>query len=1336
MDLNESLCTVQALYDFTSTDHASLSFGQGDIIHVLAKLESGWWDGWCNGNRGWFPSNYVQEITADAYIPADITLDADAGLIHPSLDQPLSGLQLQQQLYHQELVQQPSRLDHNTTTNNNDQTNMVYKAHHNDTLLKQQQQQQPQQIIPPKTNWILQTTEDGSEVYYYNVVTKEMRYSLPADARLEPNLHPPSKNSISPMMTPPSPQQDISRITNIPMNGSASPTIHPNCHVFNINNSPNIPSATIPPSSPNTATTDQNINSLPPHWTRKVDTKGRVYYCNLQTDETTWHIDQIDTQTGNLFTNQSHDTNSITSNHENQPLNWDQLSTFIAHAIHGLKNSSRQGQTSLIRDDAAMVVHRIRLMLYVSNTVDKESSPYLKCNKQLRVFHRALLASLAKTVLSTKAASGTWSQDDALQKLQMDTDQLLMDVRNFLSTAQDLQLEIYDDQPRLLLPDLSKTLSSSSSTTSSSGNPSSNGHRWRLASSPMDGTNKPDLSTTLLVLADNVRGAMSSFMESVHNAFASLNDQSMAPNKVKTTAPLLVAQFRNLSNTASQFLNAVDDLPPQYQPQQQRRNIHRTNDNTVQKGYPARQAIYNAMGLLLISSQTITNADLPLSTIKMTYQQLEESICIDVTRAAKSSSNNSKALSHSHNTDTITRTSIHDVTPPTPVSRPNTLFEQDSARDLLDDVYADENIMGGGFDGIHPTTAATTKANRRKPSSIIQTSHPYHSPPSSTKQPPSASSSYFYHPPPPHQAAYSGSFYPNDDSTDVDSYQSSNRPYLNNGELSPTITTTAASSTVITSSTPPTPRAPKDKLAKFFGEDTILASKRRDTIVGPAISTMSSMTVNGTTGSASTITTGTGNSGSTAVNTLQTPTTAISTTTTTNSVNNMNGSTMMMGNEKLEYLCTDYLQNEIIFNMEGNVKGGTVMALVQRLTQHDQLDSKFINTFLLTYRSFCTTEELFTALFARYTLQPPAGLTDDEVNTWNEKKLKLVRLRVFNVIKSWLDSYYIEEEDRVMLPTVLSFSENVIRESMQFGAEQLGKAIQKRMNAEDSSQLRKMTLNVRTTEIPPPILPKNMKRLRFLEIDPLELARQLTMMDSKLYSRIKPVECLDKNWGRADSQHTAANVKASIEYSNQVTAWVTDSILSKEELKKRSAVVKHWVYVAEKCRLLHNYNTCMAILSAFDNSSVGRLKRTWETMSARTNAILTGIRRLMGANRNFTEYRDIIHKVNPPCIPFLGIYLQDLTFIEDGNSNFLKKTNNLINFAKRMKTGEVIRELQQYQSTPYILQLVPDIQEFIKTHLQSSRDEETLYNLSLAVEPRERGEDTLARRLKESGLQF
>lgn len=56
-------------------------------------------------------------------------------------------------------------------------------------------------------------------------------------------------------------------------------------------------------------------------------------------------------------------------------------------------------------------------------------------------------------------------------------------------------------------------------------------------------------------------------------------------------------------------------------------------------------------------------------------------------------------------------------------------------------------------------------------------------------------------------------------------------------------------------------------------------------------------------------------------------------------------------------------------------------------------DAKFNVTFLLTYRSFCTTEELFNELFQRYQLKPPEGLTMEEVEVWNEKKLKLVRLR-------------------------------------------------------------------------------------------------------------------------------------------------------------------------------------------------------------------------------------------------------------------------------------------------------------------------------------------------------
>ncbi|CAG8772056.1 10462_t:CDS:1, partial [Funneliformis caledonium] len=80
------------------------------------------------------------------------------------------------------------------------------------------------------------------------------------------------------------------------------------------------------------------------------------------------------------------------------------------------------------------------------------------------------------------------------------------------------------------------------------------------------------------------------------------------------------------------------------------------------------------------------------------------------------------------------------------------------------------------------------------------------------------------------------------------------------------------------------------------------------------------------------------------------------------------------------------------------------------------------------------------------------------------------------------------------------------------------------------------------------------------------------------------------------------------------------------------------------------------------------------------------------------------------------VYLTDLTFIEDGNPNNLKKSR-LINFSKRMKTAEVIREIQQYQSAPYNLNPVQEIQTFIRCHLQDSRDVADLYELSLSMEP-------------------
>ena len=68
---------------------------------------------------------------------------------------------------------------------------------------------------------------------------------------------------------------------------------------------------------------------------------------------------------------------------------------------------------------------------------------------------------------------------------------------------------------------------------------------------------------------------------------------------------------------------------------------------------------------------------------------------------------------------------------------------------------------------------------------------------------------------------------------------------------------------------------------------------------------------------------------------------------------------------------------------------------------------------------------------------------------------------------------------------------------------------------------------------PPPIAPKSNKALKLLDIEPLELARQLTILESQLYQKIKPMECLQRS--REQRAEHVDNITTVIQTSNRVS---------------------------------------------------------------------------------------------------------------------------------------------------------------------------------------------------------
>ncbi|PHH72646.1 hypothetical protein CDD82_5861 [Ophiocordyceps australis] len=419
------------------------------------------------------------------------------------------------------------------------------------------------------------------------------------------------------------------------------------------------------------------------------------------------------------------------------------------------------------------------------------------------------------------------------------------------------------------------------------------------------------------------------------------------------------------------------------------------------------------------------------------------------------------------------------------------------------------------------------------------------------------------------------------------------------------------------------------------------------------------------------------------------------------------------------------------------VRGGTLLALVEQLTRHDKLDSSFNTTFLLTYRSFTSGRELFELLVKRFGIQPPDGLIQSDYETWRDRKQKPIRFRVVNILKSWFDSFWTEEfndESKQLICDVFDFARDRVKSTDTPGSGPLMSVLTQRLQGKEAGARRMIqTLNQST---PSPIVPKNIKKLKFLDIDSTEFARQLTIIESRLYGKIKAAECLNKTWQKkvASSEADAApNVKALILHSNQLTNWVAEMILGQMDVKKRVVVIKHFVAIADKCRSLNNFSTLTSVISALGTAPIARLKRTWEQVPQRVQAVLETMRRLMASTKNFGEYRESLHVANPPCIPFFGVYLTDLTFIEDGIPSVIKKTN-LINFAKRAKTAEVIRDIQQYQNVGYSLQSVPELQDYLLSNMQAAGDVHEMYDKSLQIEPREREEEKIVRVLAESGF--
>uniref|UniRef100_A0A8C1X3Y9 Ras protein-specific guanine nucleotide-releasing factor 2b n=1 Tax=Cyprinus carpio TaxID=7962 RepID=A0A8C1X3Y9_CYPCA len=237
----------------------------------------------------------------------------------------------------------------------------------------------------------------------------------------------------------------------------------------------------------------------------------------------------------------------------------------------------------------------------------------------------------------------------------------------------------------------------------------------------------------------------------------------------------------------------------------------------------------------------------------------------------------------------------------------------------------------------------------------------------------------------------------------------------------------------------------------------------------------------------------------------------------------------------------------------------------------------------------------------------------------------------------------------------------------------------------------------------------------FESLSAMELAEQITLLDHIVFRSIPYEEFLGQGWMKTDKTERTPYIMKTSQHFNDMSNLVASQIMSHTDVGSRASSIEKWIAVADICRCLNNYNGVLEITSALNRSAIYRLKKTWAKVCKQTKALMDKLQKTVSSEGRFKNLRETLKNCNPPCVPYLGMYLTDLAFIEEGTPNFTEE--GLVNFSKMRMISHIIREIRQFQQTPYRIEHQPKVTQYLldKTLIM---DEDTLYDLSLKIEPR------------------
>ncbi|KAF6126834.1 Rap guanine nucleotide exchange factor 1 [Phyllostomus discolor] len=379
-----------------------------------------------------------------------------------------------------------------------------------------------------------------------------------------------------------------------------------------------------------------------------------------------------------------------------------------------------------------------------------------------------------------------------------------------------------------------------------------------------------------------------------------------------------------------------------------------------------------------------------------------------------------------------------------------------------------------------------------------------------------------------------------------------------------------------------------------------------------------------------------------------------------------------------------------------DVRGGSGDILLVHATETDRKDLVlYCEAFLTTYRTFITPEELIKKLQYRYPF-----LAYEKFSPFADTFKKRVSKNTFFVLVRVVDELCLVELTEEILKLLMELVFRLVCN----GELSLARVLRK--NILDKVDQKKL---LRCANSDQPLAARGVAARpgTLHDFHSHEIAEQLTLLDAELFYKIEIPEVL--LWAKEQNEEKSPNLTQFTEHFNNMSYWVRSIIMVQEKAQDRERLLLKFIKIMKHLRKLNNFNSYLAILSALDSAPIRRLE--WQKQ---TSEGLAEYCTLIDSSSSFRAYRAALSEVEPPCIPYLGLILQDLTFVHLGNPDYI---DGKVNFSKRWQQFNILDSMRCFQQAHYDIRRNDDIISFFND-FSDHLAEEALWELSLKIKPR------------------